>query len=179
MSRASDLLRRFGAPFDPRSAREIREEIEAELAFHLESRERELVANGMTPEAAHDEARRVFGDVDKIRAECRRVRIGGARMLQRMTLAVVAVLIAVIILLCLHSVDAQRASRSEISALQAQLAQLTGSIQKESRETRRPSSAEDDRAELERQLRRYMANQLKLSGTLRIDDEVLSYPSEK
>jgi hypothetical protein len=42
----------------------IDEEVDAEVAFHLEMRAAELVARGMTPEAARAEARRRFGDTD-------------------------------------------------------------------------------------------------------------------
>ncbi|HEU4631922.1 MAG TPA: ABC transporter permease [Gemmatimonadaceae bacterium] len=40
----------------------IEEEVDAEVAFHLEMRAAELVARGWTPDAAHAEARRRFGD---------------------------------------------------------------------------------------------------------------------
>ena len=40
----------------------IEQEVDAEIEFHLEMRAAELVARGMTPEAARAEARRRFGD---------------------------------------------------------------------------------------------------------------------
>ena len=40
----------------------IEEEVDAEVAFHLEMRAAELVARGLTPDAARAEARRRFGD---------------------------------------------------------------------------------------------------------------------
>lgn len=48
-------------------------DVEAELQFHLEMRARELEALGMPREAALDEARRRFGDMERVRAECRRL----------------------------------------------------------------------------------------------------------
>src|SRR6266699_1172756 len=41
-------------------------DVEDELRFHLESTIDELVAGGMSPEAARDVARQKFGDVDGI-----------------------------------------------------------------------------------------------------------------
>jgi predicted permease len=52
-------------------------DVAAELRFHLECCEGDLVAAGWTPEAARAEARRRFGDVDAIAAECEDVE--GAR----------------------------------------------------------------------------------------------------
>jgi putative ABC transport system permease protein len=46
----------------------IEEEVDAEVAFHLEMRAAELAARGLSPEAARAEARRRFGDVDPWRA---------------------------------------------------------------------------------------------------------------
>ena len=48
-------------------------DVEAELQFHLEMRARELEALGMERSAALEEARRRFGDMERVRAECRRL----------------------------------------------------------------------------------------------------------
>jgi len=61
----SDRLRRLIRL--PARAGRIRADVDAELAYHLEATERELVANGMTPEEARREARRRFGNVDEVR----------------------------------------------------------------------------------------------------------------
>jgi predicted permease len=45
--------------------------VDSELAFHLEMRVRELVARGMTPDAARIAALTRFGDVDSITEACR------------------------------------------------------------------------------------------------------------
>ena len=50
----------------------VEEEVDAELAFHLEMTTRDLVAGGMTPEAARAEALRRFGDAAAVEAQCRR-----------------------------------------------------------------------------------------------------------
>lgn len=53
----------------PSSEGRVRDEVEDEIAFHLEERARELVARGMDPEAARAEALREFGDVREARSE--------------------------------------------------------------------------------------------------------------
>ncbi len=54
------MSRRFWQP-------ELRREVDDELEFHLEMRARELIGQGMTPEAARAEARRRLGDVPAMR----------------------------------------------------------------------------------------------------------------
>jgi putative ABC transport system permease protein len=54
----------------PRNRREIRFEVDEEIAFHLEMRWRELIAQGLSPAAAWDEARRRFGDLETTREVC-------------------------------------------------------------------------------------------------------------
>ena len=48
------------------------EEVNAELEFHVEMLTRDLVAQGLAPEAARAEARRRFGDLPTARAQARR-----------------------------------------------------------------------------------------------------------
>jgi putative ABC transport system permease protein len=52
-------------------------EVDDEIAFHLEMRTRDLVASGMTPDAARREAERRIGDLTKMRRELRA--LGGER----------------------------------------------------------------------------------------------------
>jgi predicted permease len=49
----------------------VEREVDSELAFHLEMRVRELVEQGMTPDAARRAALERFGDVDQITKACR------------------------------------------------------------------------------------------------------------
>ncbi|HEX5437976.1 MAG TPA: ABC transporter permease [Gemmatimonadaceae bacterium] len=49
----------------------VREEVEHELAFHLEMRTRQFLDQGMTPAAARDEALRRMGDVERVAGVCR------------------------------------------------------------------------------------------------------------
>ncbi|HEX7050740.1 MAG TPA: ABC transporter permease [Longimicrobiales bacterium] len=50
--------------------RDIVREVDEELAFHLECRTAELIARGVAPERAREQALRRFGDVATPRAEC-------------------------------------------------------------------------------------------------------------
>ncbi|HMG02539.1 MAG TPA: ABC transporter permease [Edaphobacter sp.] len=63
------LWRRYLRFFGP----DAKADVDDELAFHLETKVEELVARGWTPEAAREEARRRFGDVEGVRAACERL----------------------------------------------------------------------------------------------------------
>ena len=56
------------------SRRELREQVDEELEFHLAMKTEELVASGMTPEAAQAEAVERLGDAGWIREECGTIR---------------------------------------------------------------------------------------------------------
>ncbi len=58
-------------------------EVEEELSFHLTMRARELESRGAEPEEARREARRRFGDVDRVAAECRRILTSTERKMRR------------------------------------------------------------------------------------------------
>jgi hypothetical protein len=62
------------SPIDDGTARAFGGEIEEELSFHVEMRIRELMRAGLSAEAAEVEARRRFGDLRRIEAECRVIR---------------------------------------------------------------------------------------------------------
>ena len=49
----------------------VDDEVREEMAYHLELMERDLVASGVPPDEARARARRRFGDVGRIAAECR------------------------------------------------------------------------------------------------------------
>jgi len=49
---------------------DVRGEVDDELAFHLDMRTRDLVAAGMAPAAAREEAERQFGELRRIRDAC-------------------------------------------------------------------------------------------------------------
>ncbi len=58
-------------------------DLEDELSFHLEMRVRELVEEGMSAAEARSEARRRFGDLGRVRAQCRRIRREGETHVKR------------------------------------------------------------------------------------------------
>ncbi|HEV7786671.1 MAG TPA: ABC transporter permease, partial [Thermoanaerobaculia bacterium] len=51
----------------------VEQDVNDELAFHLEEAARELMAGGMEPQDARDEALRRFGEVEKTRQTCREI----------------------------------------------------------------------------------------------------------
>jgi putative ABC transport system permease protein len=53
----------------PPAARQIGADVDEEIRFHLEMRITELVKQGLSPEAAREEAFRRFGDLERARAE--------------------------------------------------------------------------------------------------------------
>ena len=69
MSRSTGFRRFFRLP--TLSAARIREDVDDELSFHFAMRTEELVARGLTPEAAREQAGREFGDVNYTRQYCR------------------------------------------------------------------------------------------------------------
>ena len=61
----------------------VQQEVDDELAFHVEMRVRELVARGLSPEAARADALRRFGDLDTVVTVCRRIGEGRDRDMRR------------------------------------------------------------------------------------------------
>jgi len=61
----------------------VNEEVDAELAFHLEMTTRELMERGMTRQQARAEAERRFGDMKSVNDECRRYGVERNRREQR------------------------------------------------------------------------------------------------
>jgi putative ABC transport system permease protein len=66
-------------PWRPR----VDEEVDEELAFHLEMRTREYIAGGMDPAAARREAERRFGDIRRMRTRLRALGTGRNQHMQR------------------------------------------------------------------------------------------------
>lgn len=53
----------------------LRQEVDEELAFHVDMRIEDLIAEGLSTEEAEAEARKQFGDVQEVRRACRRIGI--------------------------------------------------------------------------------------------------------
>jgi predicted permease len=60
-------MKRRAFNFPWRTAQRIRDDVNEELAFHIEERTRELTASGVSAKAARAQAHREFGDVDDAR----------------------------------------------------------------------------------------------------------------
>ena len=74
------------APDRPVVPPPIDREVEDEFAFHLDMRVRELIAAGRTEAEARDEALRRFGDIERVKADCRDLGTGrDVRMNRRQT----------------------------------------------------------------------------------------------
>jgi predicted permease len=69
-----------------RSRTQIADDVDAELAAHLDLRTQELIASGFPQSEAHDEARRRFGDVEYTRRYCRDADTEREQEKRRMTL---------------------------------------------------------------------------------------------
>jgi predicted permease len=84
MSRIPGAARVFRFPWKTR--RQITEDIDAELAAHLQLRAQELIDAGLTQADAREEARRRFGDVEFTRRYCRDMDVEREQERRRMTL---------------------------------------------------------------------------------------------
>jgi predicted permease len=61
----------------------VADEVDAELAFHVEMRTREYIARGLDPELARAKAVSRFGDLQRVNATCRRIGEGRDRDMRR------------------------------------------------------------------------------------------------
>lgn len=86
-------LRAMFPPPDWRSNRAIDAEINEEFAFHRAMIERDLHATGASPEAAAQQADQRFGDVAKLRRECRNITRGSRNMLGAIGLLISATMV--------------------------------------------------------------------------------------
>jgi hypothetical protein len=70
MNRIARLMRRLRIFF---SRERFVRELDEEMAFHREQTEKEFLAEGMLPEAAHYAARRQFGNATKLKEQSHEV----------------------------------------------------------------------------------------------------------
>jgi len=61
----------------------VSDEVDAELAFHVEMRTREYIARGLDPELARAKAVGRFGDIKRVNDTCRRIGEGRERDMRR------------------------------------------------------------------------------------------------
>ncbi|HEU4563676.1 MAG TPA: permease prefix domain 1-containing protein, partial [Gemmatimonadaceae bacterium] len=84
MTRPRGTRRAFRFPW--RTTRQVAEEVDAELAFHLERRTEELMAAGLAPDDARREAAARFGDLEFTRRYCRGEDVRRERESRHMTM---------------------------------------------------------------------------------------------
>jgi hypothetical protein len=118
------IAARSGAS-DSRSLREIDDEIQAELNFHLDCRTDEFVRAGMTPDAARRAAAERFGDLERIRKACRHSLAGERIMLQRLQTGLIVLLLLAVLGLGYQSFSSQRAHEAALANITQQLSRLT------------------------------------------------------
>jgi RNA polymerase sigma-70 factor (ECF subfamily) len=99
---------------DPRPIAEVDDEIWDELQFHIAMRRQENIAAGMAPDEAEEDARSRFGDIERIRRACRRIRIGDRIMLQRIHVVLTIVLLGAVIFLGVAYYSGQRAQEAAV-----------------------------------------------------------------
>jgi RNA polymerase sigma-70 factor (ECF subfamily) len=87
----------------------------------------------MPPDEARQDALRRFGDFERIRRACRRIRVGERIMLQQIQILLTVVLLGAVIFLCMAHYSAQRAQ-------QAAVAQMTEALEKIAAASRERSS---------------------------------------
>ncbi len=109
---------------DPRSIREIDEEIQEELNFHLEMRTHDNLRLGMTQVEARAAAAERFGDFVRIRKTCRAMLVGERIMLQRLQTGLIVILLLAVVAIGYQMFSAQRANQVALAEVSAQLARL-------------------------------------------------------
>lgn len=109
---------------DPRTPREIARDIDDELAFHLEMIERELHAEGRGEREAKEEARRRFGDVERVRRACAQIALKERAVLQRVNLVLIVVVGALALAALYTQWQGQRSTLAAIEDIKGRLDRL-------------------------------------------------------
>lgn len=103
----------LGMEPDEPSREEAEAAVRAELEHHLACAAEALRGQGLDPEAARQEARRRFGDVEAIGRACVRIRTGGTQMWKRLHLALTIVLaVGIVVTLLINRQATALARRS-------------------------------------------------------------------
>ena len=131
----------LGRP-DPRTPEELERDLEDELAFHLDMLEREEREAGLDPDAARTAARDRFGDIDRIRAACRRVANEDRAMLQRINAVLIVVLLIAVVVLGVQVHLGQNQSTLALERMQASLEALALAREANASSAAQPAAAE-------------------------------------
>lgn len=120
----TNILRSWLPRLDPRSDEELGRDLEDEFAFHLDELARECRADGMNEAAARAEARRRFGDVEKVRRQCARIARQERVMLQRVNFVLMIIVLLVVAGVGLQVAITQRYNTLALQAITADLANM-------------------------------------------------------
>ena len=126
--RVLDALGIYRRPPDARSVAEVDADIREELAFHIDARERELVAAGASPGDAARLARTCLGDVDHVFADCREIELGERNMLQRINFALTLAALLMLGVFLWRAEDGRAQTLSGFGAIEAELASLRTTV---------------------------------------------------
>jgi len=85
--------------------RTVEADIRAELESHLDLVAEELIEQGYAPERAREMARERFGDVERIVRACRKQKLGGWTMMQRLNLIATTALLALVLVFGVRSLS--------------------------------------------------------------------------
>jgi RNA polymerase sigma-70 factor (ECF subfamily) len=119
-----DTLATYLRPPDSRPMQEIERQIVDELQFHVEMRIEENVRAGMSPEAARADAQRRFGDFRRIHQSCRRIQLGERIMLQRIQVALTAILLVVVVVMAVGFYKRQAQYDAALTGLQQSMEEM-------------------------------------------------------
>jgi len=108
---------------DPRGDEQLETDLADELEFHLERRRREYEREGLDSAAARRAAALRFGDVQRIKAQCRRIARKERIMLQKINLVLMIVVLMAVVGVSVQMYVTQRYNTLAIQAMSAQLAE--------------------------------------------------------
>lgn len=114
----------FHGPPDGRSEREIEDDLDAEFAFHLEQAQRDLAHEGHDREAASGLAHARFGDIDRIKRECRRIALKERTMLQRVNFIMMIVVLLMVVAVGVQVLITQRYNTLALQAITAEITNM-------------------------------------------------------
>jgi len=108
---------------DPRGEDQLEADLADEFEFHLAQRRREYERQGLDAAQARRAAADRFGDVQRIKAQCRRIAREERIMLQKINLVLMIVVLLVVIGVSVQMYITQRSNTLAIQAMSAQLAE--------------------------------------------------------
>ena len=116
---------RFGlSKFDPRDDHQIEAEIDDELTFHIEQVTREFVEAGQSDNDAKVNALARFGDVQQIKAQCKRIALEERFMLQRINLVLMIVVLLAVAFVSVQMYVAQKHNTLALQTIVTDIADM-------------------------------------------------------